>query len=90
LEWESLDRGYFDFLQWALQEDLERFYEGQRWPRWPTEVSALAGDQAISIYPFLWARGPPIGERSRKAVPMAELFALQFDIRRQMDEGHGS
>ena len=90
LEWESLGRGYSDFLQWALQGDLEKFYEGQRWPEWPPEIATLAGDQALSIYPFLWAKGPPIGERSRTAVPMAELFGLQFDIRRQLAEGHGS
>jgi hypothetical protein len=90
LEWESLDRGYSDFLQWAFRGDLERFYEGQRWQNWTAEVSTLAGDQAFSIYPFLWAEGPPIGERSRKAVPMAELFELQFDIQRQLAERHGS
>ena len=90
LEWESLDRGYSDFLQWTLQGDLDAFYEGQRWPGWPADVAALAGDQAFSIYPFLWAKGPPIGERSRRAVPMAELFGLQFDIRRQLAEGKGS
>jgi len=82
--------GYSDFLRWALQGDLEKFYEGLRWQEWQAEVSKLGGDQAFSIYPFLWAKGPPIGERSRTAVPMAELFGLQFDIRRQLAEGHGS
>lgn len=86
LEWESLQRGYSDFLQWALQGDLDAFYEGQRWRAWSADVSALAGDQAFSILPFLWAKGPPVEERSRKAVPIAELFDLQFDIRRQLKE----
>ena len=90
LEWEPLGRGYSDFLQWAFQGDLERFYEGQRWPEWPADVSTLAGNQAFSIYPFLWEKGPPIGERSRKPVPMAELCGLQFDIRRQLAGGNGS
>ena len=90
LEWESLERGYSEFLQWTLRGDLEKFYEGQRWPEWPVDVSVLAGDQAFSIYPFLWAEGPPVGERSRKAVPMAELFGLQFEIKRQMAAGHRS
>lgn len=89
LEWESLDRGYSDFLQWTLRADLEEFYEGQRWPEWPADVSALPGDHAFSIYPFLWAKGPPIGERSRKVVPMADLFELQFDIQRQLAKGGG-
>ena len=90
LEWESLERGYSDFFQWTLEGDLEKFYGAQRWPGWFEEASALAGDQAFSIYPFLWAEGPPIEKRSRKAVPLAELFDLQFDIRRQWAEGGGS
>ena len=90
LEWESLERGYSDFLQWTLRGDLEKFYEGQRWPEWPVDVSALAGDQAFSIYPCLWTEGPPVGERSRKAVPMAELFEFQFDVKRQLAAGRES
>lgn len=90
LEWESLELGYSDFLQWTLQGDLETFYEGQRWQEWSADVSVLAGDEAFSIYPPLWAKGPPIRERSRKAVPMAELFGLQFEIQRQLAEGSGS
>ncbi len=90
LAWESLDKGYSDFLRWALLGDLEKFYEGQRWPDWRADVARLAGDQAFSIYPFLWAEGPPIEERARKAVPMAEVFELQFDILRQMAAGGGT
>jgi hypothetical protein len=90
LEWESLERGYSEFLQWTLQGDLQKFYEGQRWREWFADVSELAGDQAFSMYPFLWAEGPPVEERSRKAVPMAELFEFQFDIQRQLTTGRGS
>jgi Protein of unknown function DUF2625 len=90
LQWESLDKGYSEFFQWTLRGDLQTFYEGYRWPEWAADVPMLPGDAAFSIYPFLWAEGPPIGERSRKAVPMAELFGLQFDIRRQVAEGRGS
>jgi hypothetical protein len=84
LAWETLECGYSDFLRWTLLGDVETFYEGMRWPGWRAEVSELPGDRVFSIYPFLWTKGPPIAERSRKAVPMAELFALQFDIQRQM------
>lgn len=90
LGWESLERGYSDFLQWALQGDLDKFYEGQRWPGWQGDVSALAGDQVISIYPFLWAEGPPVKDRSRKVAPIAEIVDLQFDMQRQLAGGHES
>jgi hypothetical protein len=52
---------------------------------WRADVSTMPGDEAFSIYPFPWAEGPPIGERSRKAVPMAELWGLQLDIQRQLE-----
>lgn len=90
LGWESLEWGYSDFLQWTLRGDLNTFYEGQRWRQWSADVSGLAGDQAFSIYPPLWAEGPPVEERSRKAVPMAELFEAQFDIQRQLTAGGDS
>jgi len=84
LAWESLDRGYGDFLRWALSGDLAMFYGNHRWPGWTADVDALPGDKAFSFYPPLWAQAE---ERSRFPVPMAELFSLQFDTRRQMDEG---
>jgi hypothetical protein len=90
LEWESLEMGYSAFLQWTLEGDLQKFYEGERWREWSTDVAALAGDRAFSIQPPLWAKGPPVEERSRRAVPMVELFNLQFEIRRQMTADRGS
>jgi hypothetical protein len=84
LNWEDLDSSYSEFVAFALSGDLEGFYEDTRWPSWRNEVADLPGDLAFSIYPFLWAEGPPLAERSRRAVPIAELWHLQQDIRRQM------
>jgi Protein of unknown function DUF2625 len=84
LEWESLNRGYSDFLLWTLSGDLQTFYEGHRWPDWSAEVRELPGDRVFCIYPFLWAQGPPIAERRRRVVPMDEMLNLQFDLRRQL------
>jgi len=89
LEWECLDVGYSDFLSWAFSGDLEAFYSDLRWPGWQEEVAPLPGDRGISVYPFLWAAGPPVASRSRTRIPMAELVDIQFDARRQVggDEG---
>ena len=84
LDWQNLDLSYSDFILFALSGDLERFYRDFRWPNWQDEVGNLPGDRAFSVYPFLWATGPPIAERSRRSVPIAELWALQQDVRRQM------
>ena len=78
-EWEDLGRGYTEFIQWCLTGDLESYYEGFRWPGWEAEVASLAGDRAYSIYPPLWAAGPSIADRSRRPVPVAELYGLYLD-----------
>ncbi len=84
LEWESLKMGYSEFLQWAFKGDVAGFYEGQRWSGWVEDVAALPSDKGFLIYPFLWAKGPPAAERSRKAVPIKEIVELQFDFQRQL------
>ncbi|MEN9865616.1 MAG: hypothetical protein RL748_1206 [Pseudomonadota bacterium] len=84
LAWESLDFGYSDFLNWVFNGDLAQFYQGQRWPQWQDEVRALPGDRGFYFYPNLWAKGPPLEQRVRSAVPMAELYGLQLDFQRQM------
>jgi hypothetical protein len=35
----------------------------------------------LSVYPPLWAEGPPIDQRSRKPVPVDELFRLMMEFR---------
>lgn len=76
LEWEPLGIGYTAFLGWAATGNLEEFYQGLRWPGWEAEIASLAGDQGLLITPFLWVGGPPIEERVRRPIPMAELWRL--------------
>jgi hypothetical protein len=84
LEWESLDLAYSGFVHWALTGDLAAFYEGSRWPGWEHDAAALTGDRGIFVYPPLWMAGSPIGERSRRDVPMTELWGLQREIGAQL------
>jgi hypothetical protein len=86
LRWEPCGFSYSQFLVWAMSERLQQFYESLRWDGWASEAKQLSGDQVLSIYPFLWATGPPIKERSRRPVPVAEQYALQLDLQRQLDE----
>ncbi|HWW18120.1 MAG TPA: DUF2625 domain-containing protein [Candidatus Saccharimonadales bacterium] len=78
LRWESMKGiGYSDFLVWSFSLNLASFYQSFRWSGWETEVSALSGDQAFSIYPPLWsAEGKSIDKCSRKPSPVAEVFGL--------------
>jgi hypothetical protein len=81
LEWEPLGAGYTPFLHWCLSGDLATYYQDRRWPGWEAEVGGLAGDKALSISPPLFTEGPPIGDRSRRGVPIAELYGLYVDNR---------
>jgi hypothetical protein len=67
-----------------MSEDLDGFYEAQRWPTWQSEVDSLGPDEAISIYPPLGFEATPIADRSRRAVPARELWALHHEIARQV------
>jgi uncharacterized protein DUF2625 len=77
-EWEDLERGYTEFLQWTLVGELDQFYAGFRWPGWADEVRMLDGDTAYSIYPPLWSEGPSIQNRIRRAIPIAELYDMSI------------
>ncbi|HEY7359113.1 MAG TPA: DUF2625 family protein [Ktedonobacterales bacterium] len=86
LQWEDLGLAYGDFLQWAITGNVAGFYGEQRWPGWQQEVTGMSGDQGFSFMPMLWAKGPPLGERSRRVVPQEELWRLHHDLARQLAE----
>jgi hypothetical protein len=76
LAWEDLGCGYSGFLRWSWSGALADFAADFRWDGWRDEVRALAGDRTMSVVPPLWAEGPPIASRSRRPVPVAELWGL--------------
>jgi hypothetical protein len=78
LAWESTHLGYSEFLVWCFRGDLGKYYQDVRWSGWQDEASAVGGDQALSIYPFLSCTGPPIAERSRRPVSIAEIYDLHI------------
>jgi len=78
LEWEACKMTYSQFIMWALGPKLDMFYETHRWPGWQDEVRTLSGDKVIFIYPFLWAKGPPLVERHRGIVPIEENYDLNY------------
>jgi hypothetical protein len=87
LRWQECGFGYSSFLTWAMSDRIHLFYETLRWDGWRAEVEALSGDRTINVVPPLWAKGPPLAERSRRPVPVAEQYAFQFDMRRQLATG---
>lgn len=77
-EWQPMDFSYSEFVIWCLQGDLTGFYEHVRWPGWEEETKRVGGDQAISIYPFLFTKGPPLEQRHHGIVPISEMFTVQI------------
>ena len=86
LRWECLERGFSDFLAFALSPAIAEFYESLRWPGWEADIERLGGDEAFMFYPFLWAEAPAMSERVRRPGPVAEVFAFALDMRRQLAE----
>ncbi|KQB39563.1 DUF2625 domain-containing protein [Flavobacterium aquidurense] len=85
LEYEQLDITYSEFLGFCFNNDLDKFYEGNRWNGWRQEVSKLKGDEVFNFYPFLWsAEGSDINKSSRKIIPVQEQYNLNLDLRKQL------
>ncbi len=86
LAWEALDIGHSAWVSWLLSGDLERFYEGLRWPGWRQETAALGLGQGLSVQPFLWSHEAraDLGATSRRAVPMREVLGIAADFARQL------
>jgi hypothetical protein len=85
LEWEDLDLTYTQFLLFCFNTDLDHFYEGYRWKGWQKEVAALPGDKVYNFFPYLYTReGKNINNSSRSAIPVAEQFDFNMNMRKQL------
>ena len=76
LRWESLERGYSDFVLFCLQGDLSKFYEQYRWEGWEKVVEALPGDQGLLVQPFLFTKEGQQKPTSRTPCAMSELWDM--------------
>ena len=80
LAWEEHDIGYSELVAHLCSPALADFYGNQRWPGWQEDAAAVPGDHAFHILPPLCAKGPPIAERSRKPVPIEELWSYHVEL----------
>jgi hypothetical protein len=85
LGWESCDIGYSDFVCWAMSARMTDFYADYYWPGWEKDMDSITGDQALSVFPFLFTEGPHISKRTRGIVPVEELWNLQNEIQHGLD-----
>ena len=83
LEWEDCEKGYGDFLHWALVGNLQMYYENLRWQNWREEIRNLSGDNVYTFFPFLFTEeGGDIDQVSRKPIPIAEHYAATLDLQK--------
>ncbi|MXV37979.1 DUF2625 family protein [Flavobacteriaceae bacterium Ap0902] len=87
LEWECLNIGYSDFLYWALNGDLVKFYEPFRWNNWERDIQKANGNQVYSFVPYLWTKeGENIENIDKKLVPIEENFNLTLDFKEKLNK----
>lgn len=85
LEFEPMEMSYSQFLLFCFNNDLDKFYKGNRWTNWREEVKLLDGNMVFNFVPFLWTKeGKDINKNKRKAVPVEEQFSLNLDFRKQL------
>jgi len=87
LRWEALGgMTYSQFLAFSMSSEIKQFYQRMYWDGWESEVSALSGDEALSIYPFPWtAEGKNIAVCERRPSPVSEIFLLNLiDLPKQL------
>jgi hypothetical protein len=87
LEWENMEISYSDFISFCCSGDIAGFYEQFRWKGWQEDIAQMTGTQAMSFYPFLSSKeGKDIESVSKRPVPVAEVWALQMQLHREL--GH--
>ncbi|MCQ2995401.1 DUF2625 domain-containing protein [Pseudomonas syringae] len=85
LEWEPLEIGYTDFLEWALSDQMLMFYKDLKWPTWQEDLEKMSADQCMTFYPFLWTQEGSLETSSRRIVDVAEHYELNIDLARQLE-----
>lgn len=79
LMWECMDVNYFEFFEWLVQGDIDKFYSNMRWNTWRTECQTVDFDKVILIYPFLWSKECDLRSATKKCVPYEELKGINLE-----------
>ncbi|QKG28400.1 DUF2625 domain-containing protein [Campylobacter sp. RM16187] len=81
LEWQGLNVGYSEFLDFAFNGNLAKFYEGFFFENWQEEVAMISLDEVFAFMPFLWTKeGANINSVSKRAVSAEENFRLTLEF----------
>jgi hypothetical protein len=83
-EWLDMGLGHGQWIGFCLTERLTGLAGDLRWEGWQAEVEALDPARGLLVLPPLWSGGPAIAQRSRKAVPVEELWSLALETEQKL------
>lgn len=81
LEWEDLDMNYQQFLIWICTDEFIEFHSSFFWKDINNDISVLDENNAILVYPFLWANECELETASKKQISIIELLLLNDENR---------
>lgn len=87
LEWLYLDLNYSEFLLFAMNADLNEFYQDLRFHGWEKTIKDLHGDDALQCKPFLWTEeGKDVESTKKQSVSMLDQYNFLLDNKEIMDK----
>lgn len=84
LAWEALEIGFTAFFAWAFTRQLRQFYGRQPGAAADFDELPLSGELCLTFYPFLWMQEGSLKTSSRRAIPVAEQWALNLDLQQTL------
>ncbi len=86
LSWHNLNFTYTEFLAWALNGDVDAFYQGLFWQNWQEETKQLDGNQLFVFTPDLSEdKTTAIDERQKREVNIEIHYNASFAEKDKFD-----
>ena len=86
MTWHDLNFSYTEFLLWALNGDIDAFYQGLFWDNWQEDVKRLDGNQMIVFTPELSTdKQTEINQRQRSEINIETHYSMSFAEKDKFD-----
>lgn len=85
LQWVDLEINYSQFIPWICSDELAAFYSEFMWKDMNSFISTIKTNEAVLIYPFLWAKECVIETANKKIVPLMELIEINAEYKNKIN-----
>ena len=82
---EVLELAPQEFIDWLLTDAVYDFYSVFDWDNREDWLKRTGFNEAISFYPFLWAKECDITAASKSVVPAEEVFSVNMTVKLSLD-----